>query len=68
MYEVYSSHDNRRTFATYFEGKLKRSLIMQITGHDREHNYKKYVGIVNENIDGVKEVFDKTAFEIKTAN
>ncbi len=69
IYEVYSSHDNRRTFATYFEGKLERSLIMQVTGHKKESSYLKYVGKIDVNKDKIRAVFDETFNTItQTAN
>ncbi len=67
--EVYSSHDNRRTFATYFEGKLERSLIMKVTGHKKESSYLRYVGAVDVDKDKIRAVFDETFNTItKTVN
>lgn len=69
--EVYSSHDNRRTFATYYEGKLNRSLIMKVTGHKTEQSYLRYTGAVEINkteIRRVQEEIFKKFKEPKIAN
>ena len=42
-YELISSHDLRRTFATRHYGKIPTPLIMSITGHSSESTFLKYI-------------------------
>lgn len=46
-YELLSSHDLRRTFATKHYGKIPTPLIMAITGHSSESTFLRYVGVTN---------------------
>ena len=43
-WEIISSHDLRRTFATRHYGKIPTPLIMSITGHSSENTFLKYIG------------------------
>jgi len=38
-YELLSSHDLRRSFATNFFGKIETPVLMQMTGHSRESTF-----------------------------
>lgn len=49
-YELLSSHDLRRSFATNFFGKIETPVLMQMTGHSRESTFLNYIG-VGENKD-----------------
>jgi integrase len=41
--ELIASHDLRRTFATNHYGRVPTPVLMQITGHVREHTFLQYV-------------------------
>lgn len=43
-WEIISSHDLRRTFATRHYGKIPTPLIMAITGHGSENTFLRYIG------------------------
>jgi integrase len=43
-YEVISSHDLRRSFATNFFGKIPTPVLMQMTGHSKESTFMSYIG------------------------
>ena len=43
-YEVISSHDLRRSFATNFFGKISTPVLMQMTGHSKESTFMTYIG------------------------
>ena len=44
-FELLSSHDMRRSFATYYYDKgVSVNLIMKITGHKRESTFYEYIG------------------------
>lgn len=43
-YEVISSHDLRRSFATNFFGKIPTPVLMQMTGHSKESTFMTYIG------------------------
>ena len=43
-WEVISSHDLRRTFATRHYGKIPTPIIMAITGHSSEATFLRYIG------------------------
>ena len=43
-YEVISSHDLRRSFATNFFGKIPTPVLMQMTGHAKESTFMSYIG------------------------
>ena len=43
-WEIISSHDLRRTFATNKYGHWKTPLIMSITGHSTERTFLEYIG------------------------
>ena len=43
-YQVMSSHDLRRSFATNFFGKIPTPILMQMTGHTKESTFLQYIG------------------------
>jgi len=43
-YELITSHDLRRTFATNYYTKMPTPLIMSITGHVKEETFLNYIG------------------------
>lgn len=43
-YEVISSHDLRRSFATNFFGKIPTPVLMQMTGHSKESAFMTNIG------------------------
>mgnify|MGYP001206270361 FL=1 len=43
-YEVISSHDLRRSFATNFFGKIPTPVLMHMTGHSKESTFMSYIG------------------------
>ena len=43
-YQVMSSHDLRRSFATNFFGKIPTPILMQMTGHSKESTFLQYIG------------------------
>ena len=49
-YQLLSSHDLRRSFATNHYGKIPTPILMKLTGHSRESTFLEYVG-KNENMD-----------------
>ncbi|MGB0376019.1 MAG: hypothetical protein ACPGC5_02345 [Flavobacteriaceae bacterium] len=55
-YEVMSSHDLRRSFATNFFGKIPTPILMEMTGHTRESSLMKYIGR-NPNRDAQADTF-----------
>jgi len=55
-YQLLSSHDLRRSFATNYFGKIETPILMEITGHSRESTFLSYIG-ENPNKDAVADVF-----------
>lgn len=62
-YELLSSHDLRRSFATNFFGKIETPVLMQMTGHSRESTFLSYIGVgenkdlyANSFMEGLKEI------------
>jgi len=55
-HELITSHIGRRSFATNFEGRIPRSLIMKVTGHKKESTFLKY--IKKSDIDFAKQAYD----------
>ena len=55
-YELITSHTMKRSFATIYFGKIKTTILMQITGHSRESNFKSYIG-GNPNKDTIADIF-----------
>jgi integrase len=49
-YQLLSSHDLRRSFATNHYGKIPTPILMKLTGHSRESTLLEYVG-KNANMD-----------------
>ena len=49
-YQLLSSHDLRRSFATNHYGKIPTPILMKLTGHSRESAFLEYVG-KNANMD-----------------
>ena len=49
-YQLLSSHDLRRSFATNHYGKIPTPILMKLTGHSRESTFLEYVG-KNANMD-----------------
>ena len=43
-YDLISSHDLRRSFATNYFGKIETPILMQITGHSKESTFLSYIG------------------------
>jgi integrase len=43
-WEIISSHDLRRTFASNNYGKMPTPLVMSITGHSTEKTFLNYIG------------------------
>ena len=42
-YQLVTSHIGRRTYATLLYGKVNLQALMQVTGHQSEVNFLKYV-------------------------
>jgi integrase len=63
-YELLSSHDLRRSFATNFFGKIETPVLMQMTGHSRESTFLSYIG-VGENKDIYANSFMQGLMEMK---
>ena len=55
-YQVISSHDLRRSFATNFFGKIETPILMNMTGHSRESTFLSYIGR-NNNRDAYADIF-----------
>ena len=43
-YELITSHNMKRSFATNYFGKIATPILMEITGHSRESTFLEYVG------------------------
>ena len=43
-YELLSSHDLRRSFATNYFDMVPTSILMNLTGHSKESTFLEYVG------------------------
>lgn len=43
-YEMLSSHDLRRSFATNYFDKVPTSILMNLTGHNKESTFLEYIG------------------------
>ena len=65
-YELLSSHDLRRSFATNFFGKIETPVLMQMTGHSRESTFLNYIGI-GENKDIYANSFMEGLLSIKAS-
>ena len=65
-YELLSSHDLRRSFATNFFGKIETPVLMQMTGHSRESTFLSYIG-VGENKDIYANNFMEGLLEMKAS-
>ena len=65
-YELLSSHDLRRSFATSFFGKIETPILMQMTGHSRESTFLNYIG-VGENKDIYANNFMESLLELKAS-
>ena len=65
-YELLSSHDLRRSFATNFFGKIETPVLMQMTGHSRESTFLNYIG-VGENKDIYANNFTESLLELKAS-
>ena len=65
-YELLSSHDLRRSFATNFFGKIETPVLMQMTGHSRESTFLNYIG-VGENKDIYANNFMEGLLALKTS-
>ena len=63
-YQVISSHDLRRSFATNFFGKIETPVLMQMTGHSRESTFLNYIG-VGENKDIYANNFMENVMKLK---
>ena len=59
-YQLISSHDLRRSFATNYFGKIETPILMQITGHSKESTFLKYIGYAT-NKDTYADAFMKVA-------
>ena len=62
-YQVISSHDLRRSFATNFFGKIETPILMNMTGHSRESTFLSYIGVgenkdiyANNFMEGIQEI------------
>lgn len=44
-YELVTTHSFRRSFATNWYSRMQTSLIMEITGHSKESQFKEYINI-----------------------
>ena len=55
-YELITSHNIRRSFATNYFGKIETPILMEITGCSRESTFLSYI-VVNPNNDAVADVF-----------
>lgn len=63
-YQVISSHDLRRSFATNFFGKIETPILMNMTGHSRESTFLSYIGR-NNNRDAYADIFMKGVLKIQ---
>jgi integrase len=63
-YEVISSHDLRRSFATNFFGKIETPILMNMTGHSRESTFLSYIGR-NNNRDAYADIFMSGVLKIQ---
>ena len=58
-YELVSSHICRRSFASNLFGKLPSSVIMNLTGHQTENQFNKYIKITsNEHAETLQKHWD----------
>ena len=55
-YELITSHNMRRSFATNYFGKIETPILMEITGQSRGSTFLSYIG-ENPNKDAVADVF-----------
>ena len=65
-WEIISSHDLRRTFATNNYGKMPTPLIMSITGHSTEKTFLIYIG--KTSIDYARQIADYYIQENEKSN
>lgn len=63
-YQVISSHDLRRSFATNFFGKIETPILMNMTGHSRESTFLSYIGR-NNNRDAYADIFMNGVLKIQ---
>ncbi len=63
-YQVISSHDLRRSFATNFFGKIETPILMNMTGHSRESTFLSYIGR-NNNRDAYADIFMSGVLKIQ---
>ena len=63
-WQVISSHDLRRSFATNFFGKIETPILMNMTGHSRESTFLSYIGR-NNNRDAYADIFMDGVMKIK---
>lgn len=54
-YKLITSHCMRRSFASNHYGKMKTPLIIAITGHSREEEFLKYIGVPEDKDTNAKE-------------
>jgi hypothetical protein len=66
-YELVTTHSFRRSFATNWYGKMETSLIMEITGHAKESQFKEYIN-VRENKQELAKNFAIKALQIFSNN
>ena len=63
-FQVISSHDLRRSFATNFFGKIETPILMNMTGHSRESTFLSYIGR-NNNRDAYADIFMSGVLKIQ---
>ena len=63
-FQVISSHDLRRSFATNFFGKIETPILMNMTGHSRESTFLSYIGR-NNNRDAYADIFMNGVLKIQ---
>ena len=57
-WELLSTHSCRRSFASNFYGFFPNQVIMKITGHSKEEDFLRYVGVTEEqNADTFMELY-----------
>lgn len=66
-YKLITSHCMRRSFATNHYGKMATPLIIGITGHAREDEFLKYIGVPEDKDSNAKE-FLRQLEQYKEAN
>jgi len=54
-YQLLSSHELRRSFATNHYEKIPTPILMKLTGHSRESTFLEYVG-KNANMDAYADI------------